>query len=196
MSIKLLGIEFCVTVPFSVLLTFLLINDRSGMMTVSLCAMTVHEAGHIIAMKVFHCAPKSVRLGLGGILIRACDFCTFTENIIIALSGPFANLLILLILLPVYAVTKSFTVLEFAAVQGIIGFINLLPVKGLDGGTVMLSFLQKVTEKYSLFLAIIFSVFFTILIFLLGIAVIVKNTDNPSLLLLGIYLIILNIIKR
>lgn len=196
MSFKFLNVEFHVTAPFALLISFLLAEDRSGIMTASLLAMTVHEAGHLIAMKLLGIAPKSVRLQLGGILIVADNFCTFSENVIIALAGPAANLIFTLLLVPIIIYFGSITVIKFAAVQVIIGVLNLMPVKGLDGGTVSFALFQKICNKYAELLSGIVSVTFSIVLFVVGVAAIVKNANNPSLLLLSIYLIILNIIKR
>ena len=195
MRFSVFGINFHISVPFVVLISFLLIIDKTGLMTASLAAVAVHELGHIIAMKSLKCLPKEIDLHFGGILICGTAYCTFSENAIIAFSGPFANFLFFAILYPIGVLTKSLYVQSFALVQLVEGAMNLFPVKSLDGGTLVRVFLNVLNIKRSELIFNLISFMSSIAIFVIGTAIAVKNVSNPSLLLLGIYLIILNIIK-
>ncbi len=195
MSFKIYGIKFSISVPFAVMLAFLLLMDTSGLMSASLLAVTVHEMGHLVAMKYAKCPPLEINLRIGGILMIGNGFSTFFENLLISLSGPLANLLLFLGLWSVGALTDSLVLLTFSAVQLIVGAVNLLPVKGLDGGTVLKLLLLKFTKSNVDFVCNIISILFSCVMLVLGLAVAVKNVSNPSLLLLAIYIIILNISK-
>lgn len=117
MIFSILGIKFEISVPFAVILSFLLVTDGTGLMTASLSAVVAHEAGHLIAMKLSGCAPQSVKLGAGGVLMIGSAFCTAKENIIIALSGPFVNLLLTALLWTAGSLANNLLLLAFAAVQ-------------------------------------------------------------------------------
>ena len=60
MIFKLFNIEFQISVPFAVMLAFLLVTDKTGMMSASVSAVALHELGHLIWMKRCRTAPKSV----------------------------------------------------------------------------------------------------------------------------------------
>ena len=195
MKFKAFGVSFDVSVPFSVIIAFLLITDKTGLMTVSLVAIILHDLGHSIALKIQGCAPLSVKFCSSGVLISGTRYCTIRENAIIAFSGPFSNFIFTLLFYCLWQVTDIYYLLCFAAVQFIVGFVNLFPVKGLDGGTLFVCFL-KLFPKVNVNLVFgIVSFLTACAMTVLGAAVVVKNVSNPSLLLLGIYLIILNIMK-
>ena len=107
MRFSVFGINFHISVPFVVLISFLLIIDKTGLMTASLAAVAVHELGHIIAMKSLKCLPKEIDLHFGGILICGTAYCTFSENAIIAFSGPFANFLFFAIYTYIYIIYRT-----------------------------------------------------------------------------------------
>ena len=87
----------------------------------------------------------------------------------------------------------SFLLAAFGVVQFLVGAVNLLPIRGLDGGTVVRILLEKYCKRNVGLILKLVSIGVSIGVLVLGVAVAVKNTSNPSLLLLGIYLIILNI---
>ena len=93
MIFKLFNIEFQISVPFAVMFAFLLVTDKTGLMSASLLAVVLHEIGHLIWMKKCRTAPKSVKMSLGGVLMVGSAFCTARESISIALAGPVVNFL-------------------------------------------------------------------------------------------------------
>lgn len=193
MNIKIFGVRTYISVPFAILLAFLLVTDSTGFMGISLLAVTVHESAHILAMRFLKCAPNSVELGIGGVLIRSNVYASFKDNLITALSGPFANLILAGVF---WGLGETFQIKFFyysAVVQFVIGSVNLLPVKGLDGGTVLRIFLERLRIKYVGLVCSVVSLVSAVVITVGGLAVLVKNVSNPSLLLLGIYLIIINV---
>jgi Zn-dependent protease len=82
-----------------------------------------------------------------------------------------------------------------SAVQFLVGAMNLLPIDGLDGGDVLKNILLSTNIKNVGFVCSLVSIITACAVFVLGLAVAVKNVSNPSLLLLGIYLIIVNIYR-
>ena len=195
MIFKLFGIKFQITVPFAVLMAFLLITDKTGLMSASLTAILVHELGHIFAMKLLKTAPKEILFRSGGLMIVGKTFLTSKEALIVALAGPITNLIFSAVFFAIGAITDTYIILCFSAVQFLIGAINLFPVKGLDGGTVLKQALMYLNCKNKEILLSLISIFTSAVVTVVGLAVAVRNVSNPSLLLLGIYLVILNLIK-
>lgn len=195
MKFTLFGIKCCISVPFTVMLAFLLIVDTTGLMTASIFAVFVHEMGHIFAMRRLKCLPREVKFGFAGISVCGTSYCTYKESAGIALSGPIANLLIFALFYGLGLWLKDSMMLAFAVVQLIEGVVNLFPVKGLDGGTLLRVIVNSLNIRHKELIIRMVSVLIAIVIFVLGTAVAVKNVSNPSLLLLGIYLIIVNIMK-
>ena len=195
MSFRFLKIEFYISVPFAVMIAFLLILDSTSYMSASIFAMVLHEAGHLVAMKLTHCEPRSVRCCIGGMTIVGKAFTETKDSVIIALSGPMVNLILAAALWLIGSFCNNLLVLAFAVVQLLVGAVNLLPVKGLDGGTVLSILLQKQTKLNPTLTATMVSIVTASAVFVLGLAVAIKNVSNPSLLLLGIYLIMINVYR-
>lgn len=197
MKFRLFGIEIHVTVLFAVTVAFLLTIDRTGILIPMFAAAFLHEFGHIVAMKLFNTAPKQIILHPCSVtIVDSFPSHGGKSDIIISLSGPFANFIAAL---PLYIAFKFTGKLEFAnwyAVQIITGAFNLIPVNGLDGGRILLILAGKAfgSQRAVLILKIV-SLLFAGALIIAGITLIVRFESNPSLLFVGVYLAILNIIK-
>ncbi len=94
-------------------------------------AVTVHELGHLTALLLQDCIPASIRLDASG----ACICCVPAENrwaeVLRALSGPAAGLLLCLLPAgePMLELTRRASLM--------LSLINLLPVSIMDGGRVL-----------------------------------------------------------
>ncbi len=194
MSFRIFGISFDFSVPFAVMLSFLLVTDSTGLMSASLFAVAMHEMGHLVAMHLTKCLPTSIKCGLGGILISGNSYCTQKQTLLISVSGPLMNVILTAVLLGFGLVFDSYILCVFSAVQFLVGAVNLLPIKGLDGGDILKNILFSTNIKNVGFVCSLVSIVTACAVFVIGLAVAVKNVSNPSLLLLGIYLIIENII--
>lgn len=190
------GIAFEISVPFAVMIAFLLLMDKTGLMSASLFAALLHEGGHIIAMKIRKCAPKFIKCCPAGVMIIGNSTETALSSAVIAFSGPLANFIAGAVLYFEGRLSGSTGAYAFSAVQLIVGAVNMLPVKGLDGGTLTLELLKGLKVRSPEFAFSFISVFTAVATTVAGAAVAVRNTSNPSLLLLGIYLTVIHIMKR
>ena len=195
MRFKVLGINFHISVPFTVMLAFLLIVDKTGLMSASIFAVVVHELGHILMMRHLKCLPREVSFCIFGISIVGASFCTFKENIKIAIFGPLANFFLFVVFYIIGVLMANNLILAFSAVQLVEGTVNMFPVIGLDGGTVLKCIVNSLNIKGKNLIINGISFLTAFAVFILGMAVAVKNVSNPSLLLLGIYLIITHVYK-
>lgn len=96
---------------------------------IALLACILHEAGHILAMKLLGMKIRLLSLGAFGIkLVPAKSAVSPTSRMILILSAGCAVNFLLFLIFP-----KS----SFGAVNLCLGAFNLLPAGGLDGGRIL-----------------------------------------------------------
>ncbi len=184
------GVRFGISVGFCLLLSFLLYVDKTGWILPSFLATVLHEAGHLAAMVWCGCKPKEVSLRVGAVrLCGSWDKAAHSECLI-ASAGPLANLVGGGVLLLLYAFFRRRWILGYAAVMLVLGTFHLLPIIGLDGGTVLYCWLRgKGAQKVIFLLRQAISSLFLSVLLLGGLLLFIRNYQNPSLLLLAFYLI-------
>lgn len=102
-------------------------------------AMFLHEIGHILAALYFKIEVKKVGFTWkGAYIIRESG--PTKINMLIALAGPLMNIIIGLFALKYF--------LFFAEMNFVLGFGNLLPMKGSDGDRLITLWNQLQKEKY------------------------------------------------
>ena len=102
-----------------------------------LLAVTVHELGHIIALKCCGLEIREIELGITGARIHVPPMTT-SQELICAVAGPACSFLLLLIARWIPA----------AAVIGLVqGTYNLLPIYPLDGGRMCRAIGQMIRER-------------------------------------------------
>ena len=149
---------------------FLILISLSGVgyegLITLFCAL-IHELGHYFAARICRAVPtKIVVYPFGADMALPVGLRSYKADIFIALAGPCLNLILL-----------SFGLLLslgefFCACNLVLAFINLMPIKGLDGGTVLENLLltvfsPKTAERvllgvtfFILFILYLFSVYF------------------------------------
>ena len=88
-------------------------------------AITLHEAGHLLALRLLHARIHRLQFSICGAVIST-DPLRYSQELIAAISGPFVNFMFLLLSLQNYP--------RFALVNFCLLFFNLLPFYPLDGG--------------------------------------------------------------
>ena len=196
MKFKILGTEIYISFLFTAVISFMLATDRTGLALPTLCAVIFHETGHLLAMWALECNPKSVCLIPASVKITMPFSKSFRNDIIIAVCGPAVNFLLFLVLYVNYLSFGSEVSLYYGLVNLLIGIFNIMPVKGLDGGTILFTILAKRLDinKATLILRLI-TISVAVGILILAILVTVKVKFNPTLYIIGIYLLISAIIK-
>ncbi len=128
--------------------SILLMLDRSGIAAMCILFAALHEAGHIIALKIFHCAPAKIKITPGGIKISDTRLSvrSFKNEIIAALSGPAVNIICSILFYILWKTLCRDSFLLAAAVSLVIGLFNLLPIFPLDGGRVLCSLMSLKTD--------------------------------------------------
>ncbi len=197
MKFSFFGIKTEVTFAFFAVLCVMLLFDKSGLFIPVFTAAVLHETGHIFCMWVQNNAPTEIKLIPAGVKIYAKQGKTYIRDIWVSLCGPLVNILAFLGLYLNYFLYQKERVLYFAVSNLILGVINLLPVKGLDGGNILLFAVSKRKGcnkgERALFVSSVLVLFIILtVIFYLGF----RKQFNLSLLIIFLYLFTLFILKR
>lgn len=192
MQFKFCGVPVCVTWHFLALITFMLSLHTENVMYAVLFSL-LHEMGHITAMTALGNAPLSVKLELTGINInrrQEMGISLFRE-IIVALAGPFSNLILFVFLMLIYLQNGSEKCFNAACVNLILMTFNLLPVKGLDGGKALYFLISKIFNfKTAKAVLVCTSVVFILLLLFYGGYVLFVTRRNFTMLIIALMLIL------
>ena len=123
-----------------IFLTFLVGNELS--LYASLCALLIHESGHILCCILFHIPIRQIELGLlGGTMDCTMQSSPRLVQILISLSGPLFNLLgyVLSYTMLSSGISPAVFWLDFLRMNLLLFLFNLLPILPLDGGQIILA---------------------------------------------------------
>ena len=143
MKFKLLGSEIYISFLFVAVISLMLATDKTGLALPTLFAVGFHEIGHLLAMWIIGTPPKSIRLIPASVQITRNISDGYKGDIKVALAGPIVNFILFLTLYINYLIFGNDGILYYSLINLIIGLFNLLPVTGLDGGTVLFSIIAK-----------------------------------------------------
>ena len=197
MKFKIFGTQIYISFLFCAVLCFMLVIDRTGLVIPTLFAAFIHESGHLLAMWAADCQPKAVRLIPTSVqIIRGFSPKKHGEAAI-AFCGPMANLVLFVALYANFFISQNEQALNFAILNLVLAIFNLLPVSGLDGGTLLAIFLSKFTDIYKAESIVrIITVAFAFVAFLLGVYLWVSNSVNISVFIVAIYLAVCGMVKK
>ena len=197
MRFRWFGTEIYVSFLFVAAVTALLLCDRTGFLIPSLLAVWLHELGHLVAMRLAGCAPRSIRLVPASVQITR-PFCPKPQaEIGIALAGPGANLCAALTALLLYFQTGRTVGLPSALLHTLVGAFNLLPAAGLDGGTVLRTWLlRRCSPAHTAHILQAFTLLTAALLAAGGVWLFLRQKGNYSVFLAAFYLIFAAFLKR
>ncbi len=195
MKIRLFGTEIYISFLFAAIIAFVLYTDKTGLALPTGLAVILHEMGHLLAMKALCCAPREIRLIPASVQLVK-PFCARRGGeAIIALSGPVANIIFFLLFYGAYLLWGGSLTLLLAALNIILAVFNLLPVSGLDGGTLLRLFLEKRHPNSAALAVKITTAALSATVFLLGVYLWSCGSLNLSLFVLALYLAVCVFIK-
>ena len=108
--------------------------DPAGLLLPLLMAAALHEAGHILALRLCGVAISRLQIGFTGAVLHTAPMGR-REALFCAAAGPSVNLLLFLLLRRVIPVFSFLNLLLAAS--------NLLPVFPLDGGRILAALFPK-----------------------------------------------------
>ena len=196
MRFRFLGTDIYISFIFIALITLMLATDKTGLALPMFFSVFIHETGHLFAMWLLDCAPKSIRLIPASVQITRSISNHYKSDIIIALMGPVVNIFLFGVLYFNYTCFKNKITLIYALINLIIGVFNMLPVTGLDGGTVLFSVLaRKFDFNRSMLILRVITALLAILFFILAVTLSLRGKINISLYIIALYLFMGVLIK-
>lgn len=154
----------------------------------------VHEIFHLLAALLLNVRVKSIILMPFGITLRLKNAVIKNpeKEILIALSGPFANLLMTAagFFLALISKKDSISIYLFIYLNLIMFFINLLPALPLDGGRVLRGILiSRIGYSQTVKIQRKITVTISVMLGILGIILLFVTRFNMSLVLVSAFLI-------
>lgn len=198
MTLKIGKLKIGLGFPFFALATYFLSGDMCKNYLCAVIFSSLHELGHLIPMFIYGCEVKEISLdGLGIRIDKKMSSMSYENECITALCGPFVNLVFAL----VFAVLKTRSdvfVLPFNINIGLF-FINMLPVRTLDGGRFVRCFLLKYFDEEKVYrISSIFEIVVALLLIAVLIVTLVSDEVNTSFVFFALGLvgiIVFNLLK-
>ena len=197
MRFALFKCRFSISLYFVAAVAAMLVIDQTGMAVLALTAICAHEAGHILVMLIFGQMPEEIKLRLGALSIKKPAVISPGSEAAIMAAGPMANILVASICYTLYiSVWPKDILLQICIVHAATGLFNLMPLRGLDGGTLFYLLVQrfwghKAAETATFISSAVFLV--TVIVPLAYRSVI--GAFNPMIICFAIYLIMLMVMK-
>ena len=191
MIFNVFGVKVEITFWFVALITFIFSLNAPSNVLVTVFSSILHETGHLLIMTSVGNKPQAIRFEITGMnIIRQQDLQISTKNeVLIALGGPFINLICFLISVVILCICENKNILTFGCINLILMIFNLLPINKLDGGLALYYILsQKFDNLTCTKILKITSVFFIALIYVWGIYAFVSSKYNISLIIIAIFL--------
>lgn len=182
------GIEFELRFSFFLLLSVVILMDKTGLLALMLFFIFVHELGHIIGFFLFGVSIKSISLHPFGVKIKRSNHSkALGQELCIYFFGPLSNFICMGL---IWIFGNGGTTAQTAIVLNfVMAAFNLLPIGNLDGGNMLQLLLRRYSraERFDgLFKAL--SLMGLIPLFLLAISLALGEGHNITLLITCIYL--------
>lgn len=127
-----------VTGGFLLLVAWLNYWDTQGLVAPALCAASVHELGHWVAIRLLGGRVERLRLCAVGAEMKLAGSLSYVRELFCALAGPASSLLL------AWGAARlgGERAFVFAGMSLVLGCFNLLPLSVLDGGKGLLCVTQ------------------------------------------------------
>ncbi len=135
-------IRLSITPAMAVLLFCTVATTPLSRLAAGLLAAALHELGHVAAAAALGIELRSLRLDvLGARLHTTGRLHSYAAETVLCAAGPLANFLTFALSLP-FAKTVPFA-LSLCTASLSLGFLNLIPIEGFDGGRMLSALLMR-----------------------------------------------------
>lgn len=199
MEFRFFGVPVKITVGFACVMSFLLLTDRTGLMPYMLLSFLLHELGHLTAMHIVGTRPERLVLSCIGIsIVRGADTVSYRDQMLISAAGPLINLAFgasACLAAALFSLPSMF--LLFGVLNFSIAAFQLLPAASLDGqGILYAALCLRRGEGRAHKVCRAVSVITLLLLCAAGGFLILQSPENPTLLLMAVYMLIIELITR
>lgn len=198
-SITLAGIKFGISFWFFFILALICVLDYKGMLWCSFAAAIIHEAGHIVAMRIKGKLPGRIAIRIFNVDMADSKRATreYNEDIFILSFGGVFNLAVATLAFVAHVFTSNQIVEMFAVANMVLGVFNLLPVCVLDGGQIVeILLLKRLSLRQTEIITYIVSFVVLLPLATLGFILLLKSPYNFSLLAISLYLMGMLVFKN
>lgn len=163
------GINFSVSAGGILLFAALFFFDETGVFSAIVPAVAVHEAGHVLAIRLFGGRIYSLKLELTGLLLGYSKSGGAVSELITAAAGPLAGFFFAYAAAFIGESLKSEFLFCTAGISAVFSFFNLLPANPLDGGRIVSVLLELwLNPRHAEFIMLVLGLLTSILIISLG----------------------------
>jgi stage IV sporulation protein FB len=193
LTLSLFGEKVKVDVLFLVTIIVFGVFGYLNDFTLFFVSLLLHELGHVIAAKGYGIKLESIHVlpfgckqtfsSIGGV--------TYSQEIVIALSGPITNLFLASIIL--FCNQKLDTLLgieKVIEINLILAALNLFPALPLDGGRIMRALLSKIVKRTTANKVVsLIGIIFGAMLHILGIYFSIKGQFILGLYVFGVFIL-------
>lgn len=142
-TFQLFHIQFRVSVLFCGLLALLAYTDKTGLIPAAVPAVLLHELGHWLVLRQNGDLLEEIIIKPGAVALKGSFNAGWSAQCRMYLSGPVSNLACAGLLFCCHCCFKSPLFWRFGLCQAGFGLFHLLPVTGLDGGSILACLAQQ-----------------------------------------------------
>lgn len=168
---------------------FFVLGQNPVFVLIFILSAILHEVAHIIFMKANRVRIKRVFIfPLGCDIVCDTGRLSYKRELIITLSGSFANLLFFTLSFFILKLYPSRLLLFFAVCNLFLGVINLIPLSFFDGGKALRLILYDCLEiDRAFYLHFSFDIFASVIFFVFSLFLILYSDFNFSVSLVTLY---------
>lgn len=181
----------------AIVIVFLIVSAVYYPLIISfLFAALIHELGHIIVAKTLGVKITSTNSSILGFRIKYSQHdLSLAKECAVCAAGSIAGMTtaFIIVITPLihYDICLYYAVLSFS-----LAVINLLPIRGLDGGAIIMRILDKIMlPDRSYAVMTVLSVAFSVLFWVIAVRIQLRHETNLSLLVIAVYFL-LNSIRQ
>ena len=165
-----------------VLLLWMLLTDRGGIALMTLAAALLHEGGHVLAARAMRIPLSNLRIDILGARLEVRGrLLSYGEEWLLCAAGPLASLAGAAFAAPLWDVMPP--LIGFSCASLLLGLLNLLPIRGFDGGRMLESLLSAALSVRICRRVMQFSTFtFLFLLWACAVYFLLRANDGLSLL--------------
>ena len=183
---------------FAVMLFLSLLISYSYFAFCVLLAVIIHELGHIVSAKYLKINLSECKVDIfGASLSPESNNFSYKDEIFLCMCGPMFNFISSAFVLPFWFYSKYDTLLYFILASLALALLNLLPIKGFDGGRIFHALLCIISDqdKANTIISVI-SFLCILFLWILSVYMLLIARSNLSLFIFSISLFIKIFVKE